>query len=594
MRIAYISEGSPLDINTWSGTPYHIYRQLSRHHEVEWVGKDVACGALWHYKFEGENRPFSLYNYRKEIGRVITRILREGHYDVAISSAVTYCTDLKTDIPLVYFSDASYKILQGHFIATDKFDEKKVMPIERECLDRADKIIVCSEMLRQTILETHHVEEGKIELLDFGANIPEPDGVVPEDYDDSVCRLVFVGRNWEWKGGQKALDAYRKLKADGFNCQLTIIGSSPLEEVNDPDVRNIVWLDKAKQEDMDLYADILRHAHFMVLPTKFDAYGIVFCEASAYGVPSIAPNVGGVGQPIRDGVNGFLMSPEATADDYAAKIRSTFQDKELYRRLRVSSRREYETRLNWNVWGTRVTDILTDLLAKRQKQDDADDSSGATARGYYLPVYAFNLKERPDRLDNLKRQFADKQEFDVTYMEAVRHERGNVGLWHSIRNAVQLARRRGEDLIALCEDDHVFTDAYRREYLFSNIAGAYKQGAELLNCGVGGFGTAVPVAHHRSWVDWFWSTQFVVVFAPLFDKILSYEFKDTDTADGVLSQIALKSMALYPAISTQMDCGYSDIAQHQNQSAFQNGIYRNANARLKQVHGVYRAFFTPK
>ena len=24
MRIAYISEGSPLDINTWSGTPCHI------------------------------------------------------------------------------------------------------------------------------------------------------------------------------------------------------------------------------------------------------------------------------------------------------------------------------------------------------------------------------------------------------------------------------------------------------------------------------------------------------------------------------------------------------------------------------------------
>ena len=63
-----------------------------------------------------------------------------------------------------------------------------------------------------------------------------------------------------------------------------------------------------------------------------------------------------------------------------------------------------------------------------------------------------------------------------------------------------------------------FTQYYSVDYLLSNIAEAYAQGAELLNGGIGGFGNAVPVDTNRSCVDWFWCTHFVVLFAPIFLK----------------------------------------------------------------------------
>lgn len=106
----------------------------------------------------------------------------------------------------------------------------------------------------------------------------------------------------------------------------------------------------------------------MVLPTEFDAFGIVFCEASAYGVPSIAANVGGVSRPIRGGKNGFLLSPNATPEDYAEKIKSVFRDKESYIELRKSSRKEYETRLNWNVWREKVNEILEETVEKYNRK----------------------------------------------------------------------------------------------------------------------------------------------------------------------------------------------------------------------------------
>ena len=112
------------------------------------------------------------------------------------------------------------------------------------------------------------------------------------------------------------------------------------------------------------------------MPTEFDAYGIVFCEASAYGVPSIATDVGGVRQPIREGKNGFLLPPDATGFDYAEKIRTVFSDRESYIKLRVSSRYEFETRLNWDVWGEKVNKILRKAV-KEWKDQKINSRNGA-------------------------------------------------------------------------------------------------------------------------------------------------------------------------------------------------------------------------
>ena len=57
---------------------------------------------------------------------------------------------------------------------------------------------------------------------------------------------------------------------------------------------------------------------FLILPTEFDAFGIVFCEASAYGVPSIAADVGGVSQPVREEKR-LSFATNARAEDYAEK-----------------------------------------------------------------------------------------------------------------------------------------------------------------------------------------------------------------------------------------------------------------------------------
>lgn len=587
MKIAYLSNENPKDVNVWSGTPSYIYKTLAIHHEITWIGRGVLQGARWHHIFLGKSDIFFPHDYCDEICKILSNTIRKGNFDIVISSNYLLCCNLDINIPIIFVNDVVYGICEGVFFEPNADFRKRAINREGACLRNVDKIIYSSEFARERAISDYSLHKDKIHVLEFGANIPEPNNIVVTEYDTNICNLVFVGRNWEKKGGPKVLSAYRILKEQGFKCHLTIIGCKPGDEdLLNEDICIIPWLDKSCSKDIETYFKILRKSHFMILPTKFDAFGIVFCEASAFGVPSIATNIGGVNQVIKDGINGFLLPPEATAQDYANKIRKTFESKDDYNILRINSRIEYESRLNWQVWGKTVNSIINNLVEsnKQQKLEKENVSN------YFIPVYVFNLKTRKDRLKHIRLQFKNRQEFNVTYMDAVYHKIGAVGLWKSICNAVRLAIERDEDIIILCEDDHEFTDNYNFEYLLNNIATAYTQGTELLNGGIAGFGNAIPIAKNRIHVDWFWGTQFIVIYKQLFNKILEYEFKDTDTADGVLSVLANNVQIMYPPISTQTDFGYSDISIQKDISTFQNNIFTIANQRLHKVYKQYSEF----
>jgi len=233
-------------------------------------------------------------------------------------------------------------------------------------LQNSSKIIFSSEWIKEEAVALYDIDPHKIHVIEFGANIPSPlDYCI--DINTEICRLVFIGADWKRKGGEKVLDTYKILKKKRFPCTLTIIGSVPdYITYEDKDLTIIHNLDKTNSKHLEKLCEILKESHFLFLPTVFDAFGIVFCEASAYALPSITANVGGVRQVVDEGKNGYLLPSDATEQDYADKITSVFNDTKGYIRLRASSRHEFETRLNWDVWAEQVNRILEDAVCSQK------------------------------------------------------------------------------------------------------------------------------------------------------------------------------------------------------------------------------------
>ena len=367
MKIVFLTMLDPKDINNWSGTLYHIYQKLKEKHTIEIIGVEMfnQLASFTNGNFSA-NTFIPLDRYVKCLGRLVSERINSLRYDIVFYGDLLFIP-LDVYIPTVLFSDTIYEPKMKHYI---KLDERNIEPriiLEKLSLNTAFKVIYSSEWVKNRAVEVYKINPNKIDVVEFGANIP-----TPTDYSINinmdVCRLVFIGKDWVRKGGDRMLQIYKTLKRKGFPCTLTIIGSIPEDQEKDDDLTIIPCLDKSKEEDLKKLGDILSESHFLVLPTRFDAFGIVFCEASAFALPSIAADVGGVSQVVKDGRNGYLLPADATAADYAEKIKAVFNDKENYFKLRASARNEFETRLNWNVWGEKVNRILEDAVAEWNKK----------------------------------------------------------------------------------------------------------------------------------------------------------------------------------------------------------------------------------
>lgn len=408
---------------------------------------------------------------------------------------------LVSDVPLIYIGDTTFHLFNQYMSWQDESLAKLAEQLESLAIQKADKIIYCSEWAKQSAMQDYNADAKKIEVVEFGANIieniPIPDNVSPIN---APCNLLFIGRNWNMKGGNKVLEIYHNLKGRGFQCTLTIIGSEPpMSLPNDPNIEIYPFIDKTNSNDRLKFHEILTRSHFLILPTRFDCFGIAFCEACAYGIPSLGTNVGGVSQVIKEGENGFLFNIDASSLEYADKIEETFNNHTTYFELMKTARKDFEERLNWDIWLDKSNKIIEQLASEHQPD-------------FYLPVYVINMKERVERKQHIIKEFDNKEEFELNWVEASVHPIGAVGLWNSMIKIIKMAKEKGDDIIVICEDDHYFTENYSPKLLFKEVTEAYIQGAEVLTGGIGGFGQAIPEGYHRYKVDWFWCTQFIVVY----------------------------------------------------------------------------------
>jgi glycosyltransferase involved in cell wall biosynthesis len=316
------------------------------------------------------------YDYRhsflvaKEYAYRFGRKLRRGNFDVIFAPAASSeISLLETGLPIVYLSDVLFADYQGYHPNALNLLHASASEgdrIERLALRKSAAFICPSAWTARCAKQNYGMRPESIRVLPFGANLER----IPTHEEATrrkglgTCRLLFLGVNWERKGGPIALETLQLLLAAGIDAELVVCGCVPPARVSHPKLTVIPFLSKREPSHIERLVQLLQSANFLILPTQADAFGIVFCEASSFGLPSIARNTGGVGGAITDGVNGYKLAPEEGAEAYARVILKLIQDPEAYHALCVSSRREYEQRLNWDAWGRGAKGTLEDVALR--------------------------------------------------------------------------------------------------------------------------------------------------------------------------------------------------------------------------------------
>ncbi len=111
----------------------------------------------------------------------------------------------------------------------------------------------------------------------------------------------------------------------------------------------------------DELASRLERSHVCCVPARYEAFGMVHLEAMEHGVVPIAGSIGGTGEFLRDGRNGFLVDP---TDDRAIadRLERLATDRNRLAALGVAGLRTAERHPDWAETTERIRTFLRSVV----------------------------------------------------------------------------------------------------------------------------------------------------------------------------------------------------------------------------------------
>jgi glycosyltransferase involved in cell wall biosynthesis len=232
-----------------------------------------------------------------------------------------------------------------------QYAHRVLAPLTRWIWRRADRVVAVCESLGRLTANTapglqYSVVPNGVDLNLF--HPPEGAPKRPARPDHVPIRCLAVARLVERKGLGELLRAFALLERGRF--QLEIVGKGQDERILRDlaaqlglaeEVRFAGSLDRAEVSRR------YRDADLFTLPSSAEAFGNVFAEALASGLPIVGSNVGGIPELVEHGVNGLLVTP-GNPLALAQAIRYLAEDPELREEMRVRNRAKAEANLEWS------------------------------------------------------------------------------------------------------------------------------------------------------------------------------------------------------------------------------------------------------
>jgi glycosyltransferase involved in cell wall biosynthesis len=189
---------------------------------------------------------------------------------------------------------------------TCKYDEQILHRFENAkfFFENIDKIFTGSEFVKQTFMENGWKK--KIELNTFSTDYSF---VNPRTEPFNIV-FGFIGTLIWHKGLHVLIDAFKKV--DDKKIKLKIYGSGPEGDPYPEHVMNLAKEDKRiefcgtfEYEDLP---EVMKEISIIIIPSTYkEIYPLVMQMSLAYKKPVISSNIGGMGEVIKDGINGYLF-----------------------------------------------------------------------------------------------------------------------------------------------------------------------------------------------------------------------------------------------------------------------------------------------
>lgn len=239
----------------------------------------------------------------------------------------------------------------------------------------ADIITVSTEHEAEQLQRTYGLPRAKIRIIPCGVDLAHftPDGPAARDRARRTLgwgqrpTVLFVGRLDPIKGLDLLLESAAQAET---RPEVVLVGGNPARDTELDRLRQRAdtlgmtarthFPGAVSQERLPLY---YRAADALVVPSRYESFGLVAVEALACGTPVIASQVGGLPTVVRPGENGLLVRWR-TGSAFAEAIDTLLGDDALRAHLAARARRSVE-RFSWYHIGEHVRALYGELADSR-------------------------------------------------------------------------------------------------------------------------------------------------------------------------------------------------------------------------------------
>ena len=361
-----VEQGAIVDVVTASAGRYSERRSAVRKDDP------LGCGRLSVYRVKShrigvhEAGMLGAASYLVRALPLVRLLLRTHAYDVV---HVFFSLPTGALLPLVDLNGTPVVVsLRGSDVpGYDPYNvnmqrvHRLLAPLTRWIWRRADRLVPVCESLGRLAADTapglaYTVIPNGVDLRLF-----HPAEKTWPEKPDSI-RCLAVARLVERKGLGELIRAFALLPRGRFS--LEIVGDGPDESV----LRNLVASLGLKEEvsfsgslERSAVAERYRAADLFTLPSSAEAFGNVFAEALASGLPIVGSTVGGIPELVEHGINGLLVAP-GNPDALAQAILYIGDDPELRRAMSARNRAKAEATLQWSQVTRRYGAIYRGLM----------------------------------------------------------------------------------------------------------------------------------------------------------------------------------------------------------------------------------------
>jgi glycosyltransferase involved in cell wall biosynthesis len=365
LRIAFVGEGDPEDAGAaGANSPAMLIAALrARGHVVHAIDCEVygagrALVALstwasdrdrWVGRYHLHRRAYAARSRRAQ--RALATL--DGTLDAVVQYGSAFDARFR-DIPLLIWCDTCALVTRSEPFswmgALGAADQRDVERRERRLMADASRVLPWSEYAGRRIAAVTDIDRAKVRVTYVGPSVDlaasDTGGPASAAAAGNPVRVLFVGREFQRKGGDLVLDACRRLRAEGADVRVTVVGPRQAP-ATDEFIDFLGFLSKSVPADVATLRQAYHDADVFCLPTRREPFGIAVAEAMLTGLPVVASDLSAIPEMVEDGVTGFL-TPVDDLDAITERLGRLVRDPALRERMGRAAVERASARFSWS------------------------------------------------------------------------------------------------------------------------------------------------------------------------------------------------------------------------------------------------------